>query len=48
MRKQFKYNGFISLDDMLKYLHEWENKEKGEQGVVGEGQAPLPPLVNNE
>jgi hypothetical protein len=48
MRKQFKYNGFISLDDMLKYLHEWENKDKGEQGVVGEGQAPLPPLVNNE
>jgi hypothetical protein len=48
MRKQFKYNGFISLDDMLKYLHEWENKEKGEQGVVGEGQAPLSPLVNNE
>jgi hypothetical protein len=48
MRKQFKYNGFISLDDMLKYLHEWENKDKGEQGVVGEGQTPTPPLITNE
>jgi hypothetical protein len=50
MRKQFKYNGFITLDDMLKYLHEWQTKDNKQvvEGVVGEGQTPLPPQSTDE
>jgi hypothetical protein len=49
MRTQYRKHGFISLDDMLKYLYDWTNKEKSSKaGVVGEGALPTPPQIKNE
>jgi len=48
MRKQFKHQGYISLPDMLNYLHEWQQKEKvSDEGVGGEGQSLTPPQSSN-
>jgi hypothetical protein len=45
MRKQFKRDGYIKIDDMMKYLIEWQTKGLG---VEGEGKTLASPTIDNK
>jgi hypothetical protein len=44
MRKQYKKDGYIKVDDMMRYLAIWQSKGVG---VGGEGDTLAPQFVQN-